>query len=75
MDWLIAFAIAISLGAGLTAPMGSVLVKTYKDERRRLEGTVNPHILTPSTIAQGTPNVEEIYQPDEPIKKYPTPRR
>ena len=67
MDWLIAFAIAISLGAGLTAPMGSVLVKTYKDERRRLEGTVNPHILTP--------NIEEIYQPDEPIKKYPTPRR
>lgn len=64
MDWFIAFAIALSLGGAVTAPMGAILFKGYKDERRRLESGGNPHAL---------PRTEQVYQVEDSPKKHHSP--
>ena len=60
MNTFLILAVISSLGAGIAAPFAAVLIKSYKEERLRIESGQPPSYL---------PSIEEIYQP--PTYQYP----
>lgn len=61
MNWLIALAISLSIGGATCGPIGAVLVKSYRDERRKIERGSDPNRL---------PRQEEVFEEESSPKKH-----
>ena len=60
MDWFIAIALTLSLGGSIAAPVGTILLKGYKEERRRILEGSNQESL---------PQTEQVYESESTAKK------
>jgi len=61
MEWFIAIALTLSLGGSIAAPVGTILLKGYQEERKRILEGSSP---------QSLPRTEQVYEPESTAKKH-----